>query len=278
MFATACFSSPLRRTFLLGTLAVAAWAALPAYAQSLNAIKARGTLIVGVQGDFPPWGFKNASFEHVGYDIDVAQLMAQDLGVKLALVDVSAANRIAFLQTGKVDFLAAAVGMYPDRAKAIQFSKPYATLDGVVYGRKADAIRESGDLAKRKVGVARGSAADVALSKALPEGSMMRFEDDAAPVQALFSGQVDALGSTNLIATVLAKHPSGAQFEQKFVFTRQYNGLASRLGDKELNAWANEFVDRQTASGKLGAISVKWTGSALPSMPAELPGVPFAVP
>lgn len=49
-------------------------------------------------------------------------------------------TRIAFLHTGEVDFLAAAVGMYPDRAKAIQFSKPYATLDGVVSGRKADAI------------------------------------------------------------------------------------------------------------------------------------------
>jgi polar amino acid transport system substrate-binding protein len=221
---------------------------LPAHAQSLNAIKARGTLIVGVQGDFPPWGFKNASFEHVGYDIDVAQLMAQDLGVKLSLVDVSAANRIAFLQTGKVDFLAAAVGMYPDRAKAIQFSKPYTT------------------------------PSSVALSKALPDTSMMRFEDDAAPVQALFSGQIDALGSTNLIAMVLSKHPSGAQFEQKFVFTRQYNGLASKLGDRELNAWANAFVDRHMASGKLNAISVKWAGSALPAMPAELAGVPFAVP
>ena len=271
-------SSPLRRVILVGTLAVCAWAVLPAHAQSLNAIKARGTLIVGVQGDFPPWGFKNASFEHVGYDIDVAQLMAQDLGVKLSLVDVSAANRIAFLQTGKVDFLAAAVGMYPDRAKAIQFSKPYATLDGVGYGRKADSVREIGDRATRKVGVARGSAADVALSKALPDTSMMRFEDDAAPVQALFSGQIDALGSTNLIAMVLSKHPSGAQFEQKFVFTRQYNGLASKLGDRELNAWANAFVDRHMASGKLNAISVKWAGSALPAMPAELAGVPFAVP
>jgi len=278
MPATFTSGSPMRRALLLGTLAAAALAVMPAHAQSLDAIKARGTLLVGVQGDFPPWGFKNQSFEHVGYDIDVAQLMAQDLGVKLALIDVTAANRIAFLQTGKVDLLAAAVGMYPDRAKAVQFSKPYATLDGVVYGRKADTIRESGDLAKRKVGVARGSAADVALTKALPDATLMRFEDDAAPVQALFSGQIDALGSTNLIAMVLAKHPSGAQFEQKFMFTRQYNGLASKLGDKELNTWANAFVDRHLASGKLNAISVKWTGAALPAMPAELAGVPFAVP
>jgi polar amino acid transport system substrate-binding protein len=269
---------PLRRALLLGAAVAAALAALPVHAQSLAAIKARGTLLVGVQADFPPWGFKNANFEHVGYDIDVAQLMAQDMGVKLSLVDVNAANRVAFLQTGKVDLLAAAVGMYPDRAKAVQFSKPYATLDGVVYGRKTDTIRDSADLTKRKVGVARGSAADVALTKALPDASVMRFEDDAAPVQALFSGQVDALGSTNLIAMVIAKHPSGAQFEQKFTFTRQYNGLASKLGDRELNTWANAFVERHIASGKLNAISVKWTGSALPAMPGELAGVPFVVP
>lgn len=107
---------------------------------------------------------------------------------------------------------------------------------------------------------------------------MIQFEDDAVLVQALFNGQVNALGSTNLIAMLLSKHPSGAQFEQKFVFTRQYNGLASKLGDRELNAWANAFVDRHMASGKLNAISVKWAGSALPAMLAEPPGVPFTVP
>lgn len=54
MTSTLRSSSPLRRVILRGTLAVAAWAVLPAQAQPLNAIKAHGTLVVGVQGDFPP--------------------------------------------------------------------------------------------------------------------------------------------------------------------------------------------------------------------------------
>jgi polar amino acid transport system substrate-binding protein len=259
-------------------LCVAAAFCASAVAQSIDSIKSKGTLTVGVQAEFPPWGSIDASGANVGYDIDVARLMADDLGVKLTLVPVTAGNRVGYLTTGKVDVLAAAIGMYPDRAKAVQFSKPYATLDGVIYGKKTDAIHDWNDLARLRVGTARGSAADVALTKGLPPGTaLQRFDDDAVPIQALLSGQVDAIGSTNLIAVVLARSPAGAQFEQKFQFARQYNGLATRLGEREFNAWLNAFVDRNMANGKLNTINRKWIGGDLPALPTELADVPFTV-
>jgi polar amino acid transport system substrate-binding protein len=249
---------------------------LAAHAQTIESIKKSGTLNVGVQAEFPPWGSIDASGRNIGYDVEVAQLMADDLGVKLQLTAVTAANRIPYLVTGKVEVLAAAIGMYPERAKAVQFSKPYSTLDGVIYAKKSVVVKGWSDLAKLTVGAARGSAADVALTREMPPGTQYRrFEDDAAPIVALLSGQVDAVGSTNLMASVLAKSPEGAQFEQKFEFTRQYNGLASRLGQKEFNAWLNAFIDRNLANGKLDAINQKWIGSKLPALPEEIAGVPF---
>ncbi len=251
---------------------------MPAAAQTIESIKDKGTINVGVQADFPPWGSIDASGNNVGYDIDVARLMASDLGVKVQFVPVTAGNRIGYLTTGKVDVLVAAVGMYPDRAKAVQFSKPYSALDGVIYARKSAPVKAWADLAGLKVGTARGSAADVALTKNLPpSATLMRFEDDAVPIQALVSGQVDAIGSTNLIAPVLARSPAGAEFERKFDFTRQYNGMATRLGEAGINAWLNTFIDRNLANGKLDEINVKWVGSKLPVFPAELAGVPFVV-
>jgi polar amino acid transport system substrate-binding protein len=277
---TSLFGFTRRRTLALAAACVAGLSlGMAAQAQSIAAIKKSGVLNVGVQAEFPPWGSIDANGQNIGYDVDVARLMADDLGVKLQLTAVTAANRIAYLTTEKVDVLAAAIGMYPERAKAVQFSKPYATLDGVIYGKKSDTIKTWSDLAKLTVGAARGSAADAALTRELPPGTTYRrFEDDAAPIAALMSGQVDAIGSTNLIAVVLAKSPAGAQYEQKFAFTRQYNGLASRLGQAEFNAWLNAFIDRNMANGKLDAINQKWIGGKLPALPAEIPGVPFVSP
>ena len=264
------------RLLAIASCCIAGALSLPAAAQTPEAIQQKGTLTVGVQAEFPPWGSIDQAGNNVGYDIDVAKVVAADLGVKLQFVPVTAGNRVAYLTTGKVDMLIAAVGMYPDRAKAVQFSKPYATLDGVVYAKKSANIRSWTDLAGLQVGAARGSAADVAMTKdAPPTAKLLRFEDDAAPIQALLSEQVDAIGSTNLVALVLARSPAGSKFEQKFSFTRQYNGIATRLDQPAINAWLNACLDRNLANGKLDAINVKWTGAKLPAFPSELPGVPF---
>lgn len=249
-----------------------------ANAQSVASIKQKGVLTVGVQADQVPWGFIDSKGEHDGYDVDIAKLMAADMGVKLLMVSVTVPNRIAQLMTGKVDVLAAVMGMYPDRAKVIQFSKPYSVLDIVVYGKKGDTIKATADLAKLRTGVSRASATDIALTKQLPPGAALeRFEGDTAPIQALLSGQVDAIGGTNTYAAVLKRSPEGAKYELKFQLSRQYNGLATRPHQAELNAWLNAFVDRNTANGKLNAINQKWLGADLPTMAASLPGIPYTV-
>jgi polar amino acid transport system substrate-binding protein len=66
-------------------------------------------------------------------------------------------------------------------------------------------------------------------------------------------------------------------FEQKLVLNRQYMGVAMRPGQKELNAWINNFIDKMRSSGQLEALSQKWIGQPLPDLPASLDGVPFTV-
>ena len=171
---------------------------LAAQAQTIASMEdTEATLNVGVQAEFPPWGSIDANGHNIGYDIDVAQLMADDLGVKLQLTPVTAANRVPYLTTGKVDVLAAAIGMYPERAKAVQFSKPYATLDGVIYAKKSVTVKGWSDLGKLTVGAARGSAADVAITRDLPPGTTYRrFEDDAALIVASCSSCRSALSAS----------------------------------------------------------------------------------
>ena len=103
---------------------------------------------------------------------------------------VTGPNRIPFLLTNKVDLLVASLAVTPERAKQVQFSQPYAAATIVLYGKTGTPIKSAADLKGVRVGVARASTQDVAVTKAAPEGTeIRRFDDDASAMQALMSGQ-----------------------------------------------------------------------------------------
>jgi polar amino acid transport system substrate-binding protein len=125
------------RTFLTtGALALAALSAvaLPGRAgaaDGVEAIKKRGTLIVGVKADYRPFGFRDPSGTIIGLEPDLAADLAKRLGVKLELVPVVSANRIEFLQQGKVDLLIATLSDKPERRRVVQAIDPQYYSDFV---------------------------------------------------------------------------------------------------------------------------------------------------
>src|SRR6476661_41620 len=117
-----------RRHVLLAAAATIAAPAIltrPAFAITPDEIKKRGKIIVGIQGDNPPWGFVNSSGKQEGFDADIGELFGKELGVPVEFVPLAVANRIPALTTGRVDVLFATMAMLPERAKVVQFSKPY---------------------------------------------------------------------------------------------------------------------------------------------------------
>ena len=276
-------SRPTRRGFLATGLAVLAAPAIlsvnarMAAAQTVSEIKSKGKLIVGIQGDNAPWGFVNSQGVQEGFDADVAKLFGQELGVPVEFVPTAVANRIPALVTGRVDILFATMGMYPDRAKAIQFSKPYAANDVVLVAPKTTVIKTAADMKSFIIGVARSSAQDTAVTKAAPEGTVIRrFDDDAATIQAMLSGQVQAVGANQFYPIRLNKAQPDT-YERKLDFLRQYNGAGTRLGQKEWNEAVNAFIDKIKANGELAKIYQKWMGFAPPEFPTSMEGVPFTV-
>ncbi|SHE84829.1 polar amino acid transport system substrate-binding protein [Kaistia soli DSM 19436] len=97
---------------------------LAAHADRLDEIKARGSLIVGVKTDYEPFGFRNAAGETVGYDVDVAEGLAESLGVKLVLVPVTSANRLQKLVAGEIDAVVATLGDTVDRRRLVRMIEP----------------------------------------------------------------------------------------------------------------------------------------------------------
>ena len=264
--------SSKRRVLVMSAAALGLASALPpwlrvAAAQTLEEIKKKGELTVGMLVDFPPYGTVNASNEPDGYDADVARLMAKDMGVKLKLVPVTGPNRIPFLLTNKVDLLVASLAITPERAKQVQFSDPYAAATIVLYGKKDAKIASPEDLKGVRVGVARASTQDIAVTNAAPQGTeIRRFDDDASAMQALISGQVDAIGCSTTVAAQVAKRVPPNAYEQKFVLRQQVMAVALRPGDDALLKTVNEFIERNKSNGALDKLYNKWLGTDFPDM------------
>lgn len=261
-----------RRVFTGTALALGLAATLSAWiptasAQTSDDIKKKGELTIGMLVDFPPYGTTNSSNQPDGYDADVARLLAKDMGVKLNLVPVTGPNRIPFLLTNKVDLLVASLAITPERAKQVQFSKPYAAASIVLYGDKKASIKGAADLKGKRVGVARASTQDVALTAIAPEGTeIRRFDDDASAMQALMSGQVDAIGCSTTVAAQIDKRAPANTFENKFLLRQQVMGIVMRHGQTEMLKTIDDFVTRNTANGELSKLYRKWLETDLPKM------------
>jgi polar amino acid transport system substrate-binding protein len=127
---------PMKRR-ILSTIATAfaltATLSLPASADTLSDVKARGKLIVGVKTDYPPFGFIDPSGKIVGVEVEIAKSIAGKLlgsTEAIELVPVVASNRIEFLQAGRVDLVLATLGVTPERGKVVDFTEYYYMASG----------------------------------------------------------------------------------------------------------------------------------------------------
>jgi polar amino acid transport system substrate-binding protein len=269
-----------RRNFLglaLATVAFAAVGAAAASAATVEEIKAKGTLVVGIQGDNAPWGFVNTSGMQDGFDADVANLFAKELGVNVEFQPLAVANRIPALTTGKVDILFATMAMTEERAKSIQYSKPYAANTISLYAAKSDTVTKPEDVEGWEIGVPKSSSQDKAVTDTVgSSATVRRFDDDAATIQALISGQVKAVGGNQFYGQRLDAASAGT-YERKINFLTTYNGVGTRLGEKDWNEAVNAFIEKIKANGELAAITKKWMAIDLPQFPESIPNIPFTV-
>ncbi|WP_082655986.1 transporter substrate-binding domain-containing protein [Aureimonas sp. D3] len=266
------------RVLSVAVVAAALMSGVQAHAASLKEALEQKQVVIGIQGDNPPWGFIDSTGQQQGFDADVAKAFVKSLGVEAKFVPLAIANRIPALTTGKVDVLFSTLVMNAERAKAIQYSVPYAGNDNALVAPKDRPIKSMDDLAGLKVGVPRSSVVDTATTKMAPAGTqILRFDDDAANIQALLSGQVDAVGGNQFYVGRLDNARPGA-FEEKLKLQVFFNGAGSRLGEKDWNGALNTFLKGFISTPEYAAIYQKWLHRDAPKFPDAIEGVPFEAP
>ena len=221
------------------SLLVGAWvtaAALPAQAQTaLDDVRAKKLINIAIPTDFAPYGFVSTDLKPQGLDIDMANLIAARLGVKVERVPVTSANRIPCLQTRKADIVISTLGKNAEREKVIDFTAAYSPFFQAVFTAKTLPVKAAADLAGKSVGVTRGAIEDLELTKIAPASAdVKRFEDNTATVSAFVSGQVQVIATGAQVAgNMMVRNPQlGAEY--KFVLKDSPNHIGVNKGEDNL--------------------------------------------
>ncbi|MDO9418188.1 transporter substrate-binding domain-containing protein [Pararhizobium sp.] len=253
------FSSTLKSLLLAASvLTGAALAASTANADAVDDITKAGTINVGIFSDFPPFSSASADMSIKGYDIDVAQAIADALKVKLNLVSITGQNRIPFMTEKRVDMLMS-VGFSKERAEVIDFAAAYAPYYIAVIGSEALVVKGKEDLADKSIAVNRGTLEDTSLTEAAPASAdIKRFDNYNSVIQAFISGQTQLMVVGNDVGAQVLARQEALKPEQKFQLLTSPSHIAVNKGEDRLKMAIDETVAKLISDGKLSAMSETW--------------------
>lgn len=259
-----------RRTLLGGAAAATCSLGLgsgPARADQLDDITRSGRIRISTDTAIPPAGMVDAAMRPIGSDVETAQLLAADWGLRLEFVPTTGPTRIPNLLTGKADIVVSTLSVTPERAKVIDFSRAYTILQSVVGGGKDVKVAGLGDLRGMGVAVTRGTTQDTRMTGlASANGfTVARYDDDATLVTAAATGQANLIAtSVALVKAVSDKNPETG-FAPKFVLDNFDIAIGVRKGEPRLVAKLNDWILANLQNGKLNDIYAKYYETPLPA-------------
>ncbi len=249
----------------VAALGLAAMHTAPAAAQDTIAqIKQKGTIVVGVKNDYKPWGFLDPSGKIIGLEIDLIDDVAKKLGgVKVEMIPVTAANRMEFLQQGRIDMIVATMGDTEARRKVVGMIEPnyYAGATNVLAPKSAN-LKQWSDLKGRKVCAVQGAYYNRRVSE-MYSPDMVVFPAVPDALNALQGGNCIAFlfDDTLIVSTLSGGDPKWASYEMPLVSEDpQLWAIGVRLGD--LDAPFGKLLKEMSVdwhkSGRLLELERKW--------------------
>ena len=258
-----------RRALLLLLVLLAAFARAGA---TLDAIRARGELVIATDATYKPFETKAAGGIE-GFDVDVARELAKGLGVRLRWIDQEWSGVLASLEGGKADLVMAGVTITAERkAKGYLYSRPYFLSGQAIARRKGDlSIRKPEDLVGKTVAVQAETTGQFAVEKlGVPKSRQLRFDGIQEGLQDLANGKSDAcVGDEPTIKAYLGDFPGIELIGPAFV--REDLGIVAWRGSGDLLAEVNRLLGRMIEDGRYAAIYRRWVGEPFtPELAAAL--------
>jgi polar amino acid transport system substrate-binding protein len=257
-YQTAGTKARLARLIPALALALALAAGPAAGAECLDAVRAKGQLVVGTSPDYPPFEILDqARGVPSGLDIDLAGMIAKDLGLQVRFVSLRFAGLPDALAAGEIDMIAAAMTATEERRKAIDFSDPYISgPNAIVARRDAKELNGLSDLSGRKVAVLAGSSLEK-VAKSVQGAEVKPFASYTEAFKGLLTGQVQALlVHLSVARPFLDKH-------QDLTVTAELDaplgiGFGFRKDCPDLRAKVDDVLEKLETRGAIADLIAKW--------------------
>lgn len=215
--------------------------------RTLSQIKKSGTIKIGVFSDKSPFGYVDENGEYQGYDIYLAERLAKDLDVKIQYVSTEAANRIEYLQTGKVDVILANFTVTPERKEQVDFAKPYMNVAlGVVSPKEAPITNLKNWNSKKPLIVISGTTAETYLLKEHPEIPVQKYDSYASAKNALENGNGAAWINDNTEVIAFAKQNPDYTVSIAELGSKDTIAPAVTKGNDSVKKWLNQEIHSLT--------------------------------
>jgi len=228
----------------------------------LEQVMKRGTLRVGMS-TFVPWAMQDKAGNFVGFEIDVANRLAQEMEVKPEFIPTKWSGIIPALLTGKFDIIIGGMGIRPERNLKVNFSIPYdyTGMSIVAHKKMAAGFWKLGDFNNANVSVAArtGTTAAAAAKQWMPKAKLRLFDDESQAIQELLLGRVHGVvASAPLPAFQAIANPDKLFLPLKEDFTREPIGFAIRKGDPDSLNFLDNWIRVVDAEGWLKVRKRYW--------------------
>ncbi|MBQ0134102.1 MAG: transporter substrate-binding domain-containing protein [Clostridiales bacterium] len=215
----------------------------PVY-RTLDEIKQSGVINIGVFSDKNPFGYVDENGEYQGYDVYFAQRIAEDLGVKLNYVSTEAANRIEYLQTGKVDIILANFTVTPQRAEEVDFALPYMNVALGVVSPDAKVIETLDNWnADEQMIVISGTTAETYFTENYPDIPLQKYDTYANAKNAMENGNGVAWANDNTEVIAFALQNEGYTVGIPSLGSQDTIAPAVSKGNETLLNWLNGEIE-----------------------------------
>lgn len=228
----------------------------------LTTITQRDRLIVGIRNDAPPFGFKDKNGFTVGYDADLARLIAKGIlgdEKKVEFVPVTASNRIMKLNSGEVDCLIATMSITTQRQQFLNFSTPYYMAGQAILVRSSSKATSLRNFTGKKLIIVFGSTSEKNLRSNVPEVTVIGYKTYNDAYNALKNGKADGIVADDTVLLGFSTNDKSVKLLPKR-YSKEPYAVVFRKDDASINFTnkVNYIVENLQSTGRLNRLQEKW--------------------
>lgn len=229
--------------------------------RTLEEIKASGQIVMLTNAEFSPYEYIYNG-DIAGVDVDLAQKIADELGVKLVIENMDFNLLVDALKSGKGDFVAAGMTATPERAKSVAFSTPYVLNGLLIIVKEGSDIKTPADLEGKLIAVQEGTTADIMVTDEVAAKDVLRFKAITEAGNAVANNKADAAVMDIIPAQGIVANSNGALVLLDEQLTEEDMSMAVALGNQELLDVINGVLDAAMADGTIESLIEKHTEQA----------------